>query len=250
MLQTLVGAPFEPIFTADLKWVTLKTVFLIALASAKRVSELQGLSGDVSHAEDWSSISLTFAVDFLAKTEVPSTYLDQDRSFSLPALSSVASDAEDLKLCPVRALRAYLVRTRNRRPPNSRLFLPLSGDRPAVSKNTISFWIRTVIKRAYGTDGAAAQRTHGRSAHEVRALSTSWAFVRSRSLASVMAAASWRSHTTFSNHYLRDVSSLCNDTYHLGPLIVAQHLLPSSQNERGGGRHRRRHRRPLHPRGG
>lgn len=44
-LSSLLEEPFEPLETAQLKYLSHKTVFLLAFASAKRVSELQALSG-------------------------------------------------------------------------------------------------------------------------------------------------------------------------------------------------------------
>lgn len=44
VLQALMGPPFEPIRDVDLKWVQLKTIFLVAITSAPRVSELGALS--------------------------------------------------------------------------------------------------------------------------------------------------------------------------------------------------------------
>lgn len=39
-----MGPPFEPMNQVDLKWVKLKTIFLVAITSARRVSELGALS--------------------------------------------------------------------------------------------------------------------------------------------------------------------------------------------------------------
>jgi hypothetical protein len=41
--KVLTRAPFEPLKEADLKYVTLKTAFLVAITSARRVSELQAV---------------------------------------------------------------------------------------------------------------------------------------------------------------------------------------------------------------
>ena len=46
VLEALSKAPWEPIISADLKHVTLKTVFVLAITSARRVSELQALCLD------------------------------------------------------------------------------------------------------------------------------------------------------------------------------------------------------------
>ena len=50
-----------------LKMVTLKGTFLLAVASAKRVGKLHGLSDNASHSEGW--ISRHFVPEFIAKTQ-------------------------------------------------------------------------------------------------------------------------------------------------------------------------------------
>ena len=44
VLGALKGPPFEPLRSADLRPLTLKTALLLALASVKRVGDLQALS--------------------------------------------------------------------------------------------------------------------------------------------------------------------------------------------------------------
>ena len=73
VLETLIGEPYEPLKRASFKFLTHKCAFLLALASAKRVSELQALSGKIAHKEDWSMVSFDLAKDFLAKNEFPSS---------------------------------------------------------------------------------------------------------------------------------------------------------------------------------
>ena len=48
-LQPLLKPPFEPIHAWDLKSLTLKTVFLVALASGRRRSEIHALCFDSHH---------------------------------------------------------------------------------------------------------------------------------------------------------------------------------------------------------
>lgn len=43
VLSALTKSPFEPLEKSDVKWVVLETAFLIAITSARRVSELQAL---------------------------------------------------------------------------------------------------------------------------------------------------------------------------------------------------------------
>lgn len=44
VLRALTGPPFEPMGQVDLKWVWMKLIFLVAIMSARRVSELSALS--------------------------------------------------------------------------------------------------------------------------------------------------------------------------------------------------------------
>ena len=44
VLEALKAFPFEPLDSVDLKYLSLKTVFLIALSSVKRVGDLHALS--------------------------------------------------------------------------------------------------------------------------------------------------------------------------------------------------------------
>ena len=52
VLQSLTGAPYEPLRTCEERFLAQKTLFLLALASAKRIGELHALSYRVSHTWD------------------------------------------------------------------------------------------------------------------------------------------------------------------------------------------------------
>lgn len=67
VLRALLSPPFELMDTADLKKVTMKTLFLITLATAKRVRELQALSvGVACCSKDWI---ISYLPEFVAKTD-------------------------------------------------------------------------------------------------------------------------------------------------------------------------------------
>ena len=72
VLQSLTGAPYEPLRTCEERFLAQKTLFLLALASAKRISELHALSYRVSHTRDWGEVSFAFVTGFVAKTQDPS----------------------------------------------------------------------------------------------------------------------------------------------------------------------------------
>ncbi len=71
VLRHLTGPPYEPLHLATLKDLTYKTVFLLGLASAKRIGELHALTNEISHTENWTSMSIRFDPTFLAKTQDP-----------------------------------------------------------------------------------------------------------------------------------------------------------------------------------
>ena len=71
VLQSLTGAPYA--MTCDERFLAQKTLFLLALASAKRIGELHALSYRVSHTRNWAEVSFSFIPGFVAKTQDPSS---------------------------------------------------------------------------------------------------------------------------------------------------------------------------------
>ena len=71
VLHQLTKAPFEPIKEASLKHLTFKTVFLLALGSGKRKSEIQAWQNrNIRHQSDWSKVSLYPSPSFLSKNQL------------------------------------------------------------------------------------------------------------------------------------------------------------------------------------
>ena len=64
VLQSLTGAPYEPLRTCEERFLAQKTLFLLALASAKCIGELHALSYRVSHTRDWGEVSFAFVTEF------------------------------------------------------------------------------------------------------------------------------------------------------------------------------------------
>ena len=97
MLAFLNSLLFEQLQQASLRDLMKKVLFLVALATAERVGELQALSRAVSFVR--SDTCLSFVPEFVAKTESFSNLLP--RSF-LASLSDFAARVDDeLLLCPV-----------------------------------------------------------------------------------------------------------------------------------------------------
>ena len=137
VLTYLNSAVFEPLRVASLRNLTKKVLFLLALATAKRMGELQALSRLVSFVHADACVS--YVPEFVAKTESLSNPIP--RSFLVKSLSDFAAGLqEELLLCPVRALCIYLDRSAPFSPLPRRLFLPPRRPSRALSKNAISFF--------------------------------------------------------------------------------------------------------------
>ncbi|KAL0165098.1 hypothetical protein M9458_040851, partial [Cirrhinus mrigala] len=112
-LQGLREAPFEPLASVELKHLSLKTALLIALASIKRVGDLQAFSVDETCPEfrpGDSHLILRPWPGYMPK--VPTTPF-RDQVVNLQALPLEEADPASALLCPVRALRIYVDRTRH-----------------------------------------------------------------------------------------------------------------------------------------
>ena len=214
VLRYLISPVFEPLSPAPLRVLTLKTLFLLALATAKRVGELQALSSVVTFVG--GDACLSYISQFVAKSE--SLTRSIPRSFLVKSLADFAAGLDDhLLLCPVRALRFYLRRTRSLSPLCHRLFVSPRRPSRAMSKNAVSFFLREVIHAA----GAARHEVGSLRAHEVRSVSTSVAFHRNWSVSSVLESATWASSSVFSSFYLRDIQHEYDGLLSLGPFVAA-----------------------------
>ena len=153
VLQSLTGAPYEPLRTCEDRFLAQKTLFLLALASAKCIGELHALSYRVSHSRGWSEVSFSFAPGFMAKIQDPSSLAPRFEGFTVPALPNARNNRNGRLLCPVRAVRCYLDHTAAHRPRCERLFVTAGRSKKEISKTTVSFWLQKSISRAYQLSG-------------------------------------------------------------------------------------------------
>ena len=224
VLQSLTGAPYEPLRTCEERFLAQKTLFLLALASAKRIGELHALSYRVSHTRDWGEVSFAFVTGFVAKTQDPSSLAPRFEGFSVPALTNARKNRNGRLLCPVRAVKVYLDRTAPHRPRCERLFVTAGRSKKEISKTTVSFWLRKTISRAYELSGTALPVPAPR-ARETRGIAPSILFRKNFAVDQVLKAGTWRRHTTFTRHYLRDIAHKSLDTFHLGLVVAAQSVV-------------------------
>ena len=231
VLEFLAGAPFEPLTLASDKFLTLKVVFLIALATAQRRNELHALTRQgVHHKEDWSSVTLLPSHDFLAKNQSARATSAAFRPIEIVSLShSVGRDSPRSKLlCPIRALRIYLNRMDEKRGGRLKLFIAFKpGYTREIVPATISSWLKQVIRLAYTQLNPQKLAQLNIKAHQVRATATSWAVMGGASLDQIVEAAHWSSHNVFTRFYLQSAAWRSEDHFSLRPVVAAGTVVSS-----------------------
>ena len=233
ILHQLTKAPFEPLKEASLKHLTFKTVFLLALGSGKRKSEIHAwLHKNIRHQSDWSKVSFYPSPSFLSKNQLAKEGPDSVAPVVTPALapSLDRSLKGDRSLCPVRALRYYLDRTADLRQNKELVFVSLKkGFDKDISPATISSWIKQTVVLCYELSDQEALTFHQVKAHDVRAFAASKAFQSGISLDQILSACHWKSHNTFTQFYLKDVAWTDSELFHLGPVVAAQQVHHQAQ---------------------
>ena len=222
VLDVLRRAPFEPLGSCDLKYLTLKTVFLLAFATAARRSEIHALSKDFIRDERWTYVTLKTVAGFIAKNQTGADF----RSFSIQSLSQFTNTAgleEERLLCPVRALRVYSNRTL-RSSDNVSLFVSFKkGHSTSIHPNTISSWLKQCVKLCYELSGKPLpSKVVG---HSVRSMATSWASLKNVGLSQILDSCFWKTPNTFISFYLKDLTAIEGSMNRLGKVSVASTLV-------------------------
>ena len=207
VLQGLSQAPFEPLEELPIKLLSLKTLLLLAITSLKRVGDLQALSVVPSCLEFAPGMTKVFL--YPRPGYVPKVLTNVARSIMLQAFCPPPFDDHEQerknKVCPVRVLDAYVLRTATWRKSNQ-LFVCFGAPEGApASKQTLSRWIVEAICLAYESAGHASPLRV--RAHSTRSVAASKAFLSGVSLAGVCAAAGWSSPHTFMRFYQLDLDS-------------------------------------------
>ncbi len=207
VLRALKGPPFEPLQSTNLRSLSLKTALLLALASVKRVGDLQALSISPACLEfgpNDSKVVLKPRHGYVPK--VLSTPF-RAQVIMLSALPPSEEDRELSLLCPVRALRIYFERSAPFRR-TEQLFVGF-GNRAKghpVTKQRLSKWIVDAVMLAYSSLGL--QCPIGVRAHSTRGIASSWAWSSGVSITEICVAAGWATPSTFARFYNLDIPAL------------------------------------------
>lgn len=172
----------------SLSCLFMKCIFLIALASGSRVSEISALRRDINHLRfhQDGSLELIPHTNFRYKSE---RILKKAKPILIPRLK------EGKGICPVEALRSYLTRTNSWANPDEVLWLNPCTKKVAA-KRTLSFRFKSLIKLSHQHDTQA-------NFHEIRALATSLAFDKGISMKDLCSRAHWNNESVFFSSYYK-----------------------------------------------
>ena len=202
VLEALCKPPFEPIEEISDRLLTLKTAFLLAISSLRRVGDLQALSVAPSYLDFAPGLAKAFL--YPRAGYVPKVPSSAPRPVVLQAFCPPPFREPDHRklncMCPVRALDAYVHRTALWRKADQLLvcFGPPKRGFPA-SKQTLSQWIVESISLAFKSSGLPSPL--GVKAHSTRAVVASKAFLAGVSLQDICNAAGWSTPLTFARFY-------------------------------------------------
>ena len=114
------------------------------------------------------------------------------------------------KLCLVKNLQAYLVKTSTIRK-SSKLFISYQKPHHPVTRDTITRWVNNIMRQA-GIDTAKYVT------HSCRSAASSYALGRNVPMKKILEACGWASEKTFRNHYSKEIEVATEET-------VGEHIL-------------------------
>ncbi len=210
VLKGLVTAPFEPLKSAAERILTLKVVLLLPLTSLKRVGDLQAFSVNemcMDFAPGLVKVTLRPRPGYSPKV-LSTSFRSQVvtlHSFHPPPFAS-SEDERLHMLCPVRALKLYVDRSKVwRKSPHILICFGAGRRGLPTSKQRISHWVRDAISLAYEAQKLPSPLSLW--AHSTRGVASSQALFRGVPLEDICVAAGWSSPHTFVKFYNLDVDT-------------------------------------------
>lgn len=185
---------YFPNDSISLKELTVKTITLLALASAHRMQtmsliKIKNINFDLN--------KITIKIDELIKTSRPGTY---QPLIILPFIK------ENLKICPALALKSYIDRTSSLRNQDY-LFISYQKPHKKVVSQTLSHWVKFILEKS-GLD------TSVYSAHSTRHASTSAAYRAGVNIEVIRKSAGWtESSKVFLKYYNRSISTSADSDF-------------------------------------
>ncbi|WAR26591.1 hypothetical protein MAR_012295 [Mya arenaria] len=202
----------SPVKHLSLKDLTLKLVMLMALTQAARVHTLHLLNFKCN-----KKLKSEYVLQF-------NGHLKQSRPGHNVVCVSFRAYPPDRRLCVYTVLKEYLSRTSVlRHNGNSgKFFMSYVKPHATVTRDTISRWIKTVMRRA-------GINVKDFSSHSVRSVVTSKASTSAVPIADILTKAGWSRESTFRKFYDKPVLNR-SDKFQEGILVDQQHLQEDIDN--------------------
>ncbi|XP_053089198.1 uncharacterized protein LOC117597041 [Pangasianodon hypophthalmus] len=206
VLEALCKPPFEPIEGISDRLLAIKTAFLLAISSLKRVGDLQALSVAPSYLDFAPGLAKAFLyprVGYVPKIPSSTPWPVVLQAFCPPPFRE--PDQRRLNcMCPLRALNAYIHRAALWRRADQLFvcFGPPKRGLPAT-RQTLSRWIVDAICLAYESSDLPSPL--GVKAHSTRSVAASKAFLAGVSMQNICNAAGRSTPLTFTRFYGLDM---------------------------------------------
>ena len=195
------------------KDLTLKTIFLLALATGKRRSELHAFTREGVKRVHGDQEGMVCHPDssFISKTHIKTGGLGALRPVFIPSLVSSPDSVSgnDSLLCPVRSLEFFLARSdKYRAPTQKKLFISwVRGVQSDIKPQTLSLYIKQAIVMAYDHASVELLNSVNVKPHSVRHVATSLSALKNFSLDEVLSTGCWVNANVFISHYLQNFST-------------------------------------------
>lgn len=167
-LDTVRHPPFELILALVLKFLTVKTAFMLTLPSGKQRSEVHALSGALKD----KSIQLKFLPEFLVRNQCS---WDLSPVVHVRSQSAILSkEDQDRLICLMHCLHLCLECSQGRKQSVYRHLLPLLDDLGrSISASSVSHWICSMVAKAYAEAMQLSPLLARPRAHETRTIASS-----------------------------------------------------------------------------
>ena len=180
---------WSPVKLLSLKQLTLKLTMLIALTNAARVQSVHQICVN-NIKKCFTGNEFIFEYSGLLKQSRP--------GYKMPVVRMKAHPP-NRRLCIYFVVKEYLTRTEHVRNGEEALLLSYVKPHKKVSRDTVSRWIKYVLKLS-GID------TEQYGSHSVRSAATSKAKLCSVPIEEIMQKAGWSNGGTFAKFYERDIN--------------------------------------------
>ena len=104
------------------------------------------------------------------------------------------------------------------------LFIPFQKKKSHISKNTISGWVRSHLHFVY-TIAYKSATSLGKTTRVIHSVAASLALTSQIDIDEILRNCSWKSHTTFSEFCLKDMTQVHDDLHSPGPIVAVERMV-------------------------